>query len=200
MAAEDFFSRWSKRKAEAVPVPSEPPAVVPSAPAAAIPPEPKVETFPTLDDVAALNKDSDFQPFLAQGIDENVKRSALKKLFSDPHFNLMDGLDTYIDDYSKFEPIPPEMLALLNHAKALLNPLAQFEKPLLELLETEPESAPKIASDDPKKIEVPASTATPEISATLPSSAAQSAPEDPESVTPKTDLASKPTEPPQGPA
>lgn len=200
MAAEDFFSRWSKRKAEAVSAPSEPPAAVSPAPVAAIAPESEVKTFPTLDDVAALNKDSNFKPFLAKGIDENVKRSALKKLFADPHFNLMDGLDTYIDDYNKFEPIPPEMLALLNHAKALLNPLAQFEKPLLELLDSEPESAPKIASDDPKKIEMPAANATPEISAALPSCAAQSAPEDPEPVLPKTDLASKQTEPPQGSA
>ena len=36
--------------------------------------------------------------------------AALKKLFSDPHFNVMDGLDTYIDDYGKPDPIPPSML------------------------------------------------------------------------------------------
>ena len=30
----------------------------------------------------------------------------MKKLFSDPHFNVMDGLDTYIDDYGKPDPIP----------------------------------------------------------------------------------------------
>jgi hypothetical protein len=31
-------------------------------------------------------------------------------MFSDPHFNIMDGLDIYIDDYSKPDPIPLEML------------------------------------------------------------------------------------------
>ena len=36
--------------------------------------------------------------------------AALKKLFSDPHFNVMDGLDTYIDDYGKPDPLPPVML------------------------------------------------------------------------------------------
>ena len=30
----------------------------------------------------------------------------MKKLFSDPHFNVMDGLDTYIDDYGKPDPLP----------------------------------------------------------------------------------------------
>jgi hypothetical protein len=48
-----------------------------------------------------------------------VKNAAMKKLFSDPHFNVMDGLDTYIDDYGKPDPIPPEMLRQLASAKFL---------------------------------------------------------------------------------
>jgi hypothetical protein len=31
----------------------------------------------------------------------------------------MDGLDTYIDDYSKEDPIPPAMLRALNQARTL---------------------------------------------------------------------------------
>jgi hypothetical protein len=53
-------------------------------------------------------------------VEEGVKRAALKKLFSDPRFNVMDGLDTYIDDYSKDDPIPQAMLAQLEHAKSTL--------------------------------------------------------------------------------
>ena len=49
-----------------------------------------------------------------------MRRAALKKLFSDPHFNVMDGLDVYIDDYSKTEPIPPAMLAGLRQAQKIL--------------------------------------------------------------------------------
>ena len=45
-----------------------------------------------------------------RGVDAACSNAALKKLFSDPHFNVMDGLDTYIDDYSKPDPIPPSML------------------------------------------------------------------------------------------
>jgi hypothetical protein len=99
--------------------------------------KPPVEQKPalTMDDVAALTPDSDFSAFVARGVDENVKRSAMKKLFSDPHFNVMDGLDIYIEDYNKFEPIPPEMLALLNHAKNLLDPLAHLEKTHMRLLD-----------------------------------------------------------------
>jgi hypothetical protein len=34
----------------------------------------------------------------------------------------MDGLDVYIDDYGKFEPLPAAMVAELRHARELFNP------------------------------------------------------------------------------
>ena len=34
-------------------------------------------------------------------VDESLKRQALRKLFADPRFNVMDGLDVYIDDYTQ---------------------------------------------------------------------------------------------------
>ena len=43
-------------------------------------------------------------------VDPAVQQAALKKMFTDPHFNIMDGLDIYIDDYSKPDPLPPGML------------------------------------------------------------------------------------------
>ncbi|HEU5295112.1 MAG TPA: DUF3306 domain-containing protein, partial [Burkholderiaceae bacterium] len=60
----------------------------------------------TMDDVAGLTRDSDFSRFVAPGVDGDVKNAALKKLFGDPRFNVMDGLDVYIDDYSKPDPLP----------------------------------------------------------------------------------------------
>lgn len=135
MSAETFFARWSRRKAESADTTdvvitdaadagtARSAADAHAAPAGAVAKPP-----PTLEDVAALTTESDFTPFVARGVDETVRRSAMKKLFTDPHFNVMDGLDIYIDDYSKFEPIPPEMLAALNHAKDLLNPLALLER------------------------------------------------------------------------
>ena len=148
MAASDFFARWAKPNAEPrhasdvaaqEPKADESKAKFPAAgPARNEPAERKNDAPLTLDDVAGLTPESDYAPFVARGVDQTVQRSALKKLFSDPHFNVMDGLDTYIDDYNKFEPIPPEMLALLNHAQDLLNPLAKFEKPIMQLIEAEP--------------------------------------------------------------
>jgi hypothetical protein len=49
----------------------------------------------------------------------DVKNSALKKLFADPRFNVQDGLDVYIDDYSKPDPIPEAMLRKMAGSKLL---------------------------------------------------------------------------------
>jgi hypothetical protein len=73
----------------------------------------------TLDDVKALTLDSDFSRFTAANVAPEVKNAALKKLFTDPHYNVMDGLDVYIDDYSQPDPIPQAMLRQLTGAKFL---------------------------------------------------------------------------------
>ncbi len=74
--------------------------------------------------LANLGPDSDFAVFLRDEISESVRRQAMKTLFADPRFNVMDGLDVYIDDYSLPDPIPAAMLASLNQARGLL-----FEAP-----------------------------------------------------------------------
>lgn len=121
MAAESFFARWSRVKAE-----SPAAAIAAGDPGAALAPSPPLPAadaqppLPTLEQVARLTTESDFTPFVARGVDEAVRRAAMKKLFADPRFNVMDGLDTYIDDYNKFEPLTPLMVAALNHAKNLI--------------------------------------------------------------------------------
>jgi len=67
-----------------------------------------------------LTPESDFGQFMRQEISEEIRRKAMKTLFADPHFNVMDGLDIYIEDYNLSEPIPEEMMASLNHARGLL--------------------------------------------------------------------------------
>jgi hypothetical protein len=68
---------------------------------------------PSLEELAPLDYTADLTRFLAKGVDEVVRRAALRKLFSDPRFNVMDGLDTYIDDYNVPSPVPPRLLARL---------------------------------------------------------------------------------------
>ena len=65
----------------------------------------------TLEDVEKIDRFApDFSAFMKPDVDPAVQQAAMKKMFSDPHFNVMDGLDIYIDDYSKPDPIPLEML------------------------------------------------------------------------------------------
>ena len=82
----------------------------PAPPATAIPagdsPAAAEPAPPTLSDVASLTRESDFARFVAPGVDGDVRNAALKKLFEDPHYNVMDGLDTYIDDYNRPDPLP----------------------------------------------------------------------------------------------
>ena len=148
MAAEDspFLSRWSRRKTQAregLPVAAEvavsPPLAQPvppaakalvheplpapvaaeSAPAAEAPSAPPPAPALTLEDVAQLTRDSDYTGFVARSVTPEVKNAALKKLFTDPHFNVMDGLDTYIGDYNTPDPLPEGMLRQMVQSKLL---------------------------------------------------------------------------------
>jgi len=131
------LDRWSRRKHAAKrgegassPSPDAPaptPAVAPVATApAVVSASPLPVAAPAeataLPPVDSLTPQSDFTAFMRPEVDESLKRAALKKLFADPHFNVMDGLDTYIDDYSKPDPIPPDMLARLMQNRALFDP------------------------------------------------------------------------------
>lgn len=74
---------------------------------------------PTLADTQQLTPESDFTGFMARGVAPDVKNAAMKKLFADPHFNVMDRLDIYIDDYGIPDPLPLAMLRQLTSAKTL---------------------------------------------------------------------------------
>jgi Protein of unknown function (DUF3306) len=162
---EGFLSRWARRKAQvrggsaaaggphadALPQGANndqlaPAALPESTPATAQDPERKQSAatpteaappLPTMDDVARLSRSSDFSRFVAPGVDEGVKRAAMRKLFSDPHFNVMDGLDTYIDDYNVSTPL----------SESDLRKMAQSE--FLRLFEQDDSPDPKEAMANP---------------------------------------------------
>ena len=132
-----FLSRWARRKEQVRTGVAVLPEPVLQAPVVAAPPAAAVvvastevpavddqsvaeaEPLPTMADVALLTRESDYSRFVSPGIDEGVKRAAMKKLFTDPHFNVMDGLDTYIDDYGIPDPIPEAMLRRMTQSKFL---------------------------------------------------------------------------------
>ncbi len=99
-----FLQRWSRLKHEEK---KQPPAT-------------EEKPAPTLPPVDKLTPESDFTGFMHPKVEDALRRAALKKLFSDPHFNLPDPYEAYSGDWTVGEPIPPEMLATLNQAKQLL--------------------------------------------------------------------------------
>ena len=132
--ADRFLSRWSRRKVAARDAPeatvARPPAVaaVTGAPAVSAVSPPSPETAPAepaekseLPSIETLSADADFSPFMAKDVDPALRNQAMKKLFTDPHygFDNMDKLDIYIDDYSKSDPIPLEILKTMYQAKSL---------------------------------------------------------------------------------
>ena len=108
----------------------------PEAPATAQP----AEKLLSLEDVKTLTQESDFTPFMARNVGPEVRNAAMKKLFADPQFNVMDGLDIYIDDYSKSDPIPESMLRQMTSAK-FLNLFEEEDAEKNESQEASPASA-----------------------------------------------------------
>jgi uncharacterized protein DUF3306 len=101
---EKFLNRWSRLKTESKDVPQK----TEDAPPPALPP------------VDQLTPESDFTGFMHPKVEDALRRVALKKLFSDPHFNVPDPFEAYSGDWTGGEPIPEEMLATLNQARTLL--------------------------------------------------------------------------------
>ena len=117
---EGFFSRWSRRKSgkeNEVDLPEEllkPGPAKPVSDSGALDKTKEENQAPppaTLEDVEKIDRFApDFSAFMNPDVDPAVQQAALKKMFTDPHFNVMDGLDIYIDDYSKPDPLSPGML------------------------------------------------------------------------------------------
>jgi hypothetical protein len=139
MSDGNFIARWSRRKIEARKgeeqldpgrsLPRSDVARDDAAPAQAAPPAPGniaagqapagAQSSEPLPPLESLTPHSDFSPFMREGVDPALKGQALKTLFSDPALYPMDGLDVYIDDYSKPDPLPEGWLEKLNQFAAL---------------------------------------------------------------------------------
>jgi hypothetical protein len=102
---EKFLSRWSRLKKEAKEVPQK---------------QGEQSPAPALPAVEQLTPESDFTGFMHPKVEDALRRVALKKLFSDPHFNLPDPFEPFSGDWTGGEAISEEMLATLNQARTLL--------------------------------------------------------------------------------
>ena len=108
---------WGQPNFHAYGAPASSPEVTPPSSPEAVAPAP--ETAPTLEDAQQLTPESDFKPYMSARVSPDVRNAAMKKLFADPHFNVMDGLDIYIDDYTQPDPLPASMLRQMASANFL---------------------------------------------------------------------------------
>lgn len=102
---EAFLDRWSRLKREQ-------PEAKPDLPEARQEAPP-----PPLQPVEELKPESDFKPFMQAKVDPATRRSALKKLFADAHYNVPDPFEAYSEDYTRSDPIPAAMLLAINRVR-----------------------------------------------------------------------------------
>ena len=117
MAASDFFNRWSKRPDSPAPDAARPVATSIASPSSA--PQPGPQDPATLEQAQRLTPQDDFRAFVRPEVAPEVRNTAMRQLFSDPHFNVMDGLDIYIDDYNRPDPLPLGDLKRMVSAQAM---------------------------------------------------------------------------------
>ena len=158
--ADGFLGRWSRRKAgkevekadeaeKLAPLENISKASEGMSQTSPVEVSPAVLPPPTLEDVAKLDRfDPDFSAFMKADVDPAVQQAALKKMFTDPHFNIMDGLDIYIDDYSKPDPLPPGMLERMVQSDMLklFSQPSEEQSPEIEQSSGD-DTKPQLASD-----------------------------------------------------
>ena len=140
---EAFLDRWSRVKRE-VKAGAVPPGTV-DTPAEA-------PALPSLEALAAQGLEADFAPFMQKGVEEATRRAAIQQLFKQPVFNVMDGLDVYIEDFNIYEPLTAAELPGLAHARAMLFPETEDEK------NTNAEAGGLVNKEAEKQMHIEAST------------------------------------------
>ena len=97
----------------------------------------------TLDDVAQLQADSDYSPFLSKSVSAAVRNAAMNKLFhADPHFQQRDRLDVHADDCSSL----PVMRRAQRREMMLARDLGLLDDELVEQDLPEPDGGAQAAA------------------------------------------------------
>ena len=162
---ESFLQRFYRRKSEAHNTPS-PPATPPATDALdaqpAAPAVSEIDAPPELTDadmppIETLTPESDYTGFLSPKISEGLRRTALRKLFQSPEFNVLDGLDDYAEDFTTFKALGDIVTSDMRHlievearkqAEALERALLDDEKQDVATTVDAPLSEPEPAAED----------------------------------------------------
>ena len=135
---ETFLGRWSRLKREER---SEEKKL----------PEKAESDAPPLPPADQLTPESDFTGFMHPKVEDALRRVALKKLFSDPHFNTPDPFEPFSGDWTVAEPISDELMKTLNQARTHL---FDNENKTAEQEQRPAEEAPAQTAEAPKEDEL----------------------------------------------
>jgi hypothetical protein len=141
---EAFLSRWSRLKREAPEKALEHKQALEEKKAA------EAQPAPALPAVESLTPQSEFAGFMHPKVEDKLRRVALKKLFSDPHFSTPDPFEPFSGDWTTGETIAPELLAQLNQARTLI--FTEPEKmPDAQPADAEPQQEGESKQDEPRR-------------------------------------------------
>jgi len=119
--AGGFLQRWSRRKLQArTGVQPEMPDVPPRDSPVQEENERNAVEEPVLTDadmppLESLDAESDYSGFLSPGVSEDLRTQALSKLFHSPACNLIDDLDDYAEDFTRFAALGDVITADMRH-------------------------------------------------------------------------------------
>ena len=174
--SQGFLSRWSKRKqatqdaeqashnTQTFAEPKEDQtfaadAQVDDVPAIAIAPEqakdgetavPRVLTDEDMPDVESMDEDSDYSGFMSEGVSEELRKLALRKLFSGAGFNIRDGLDDYDDDFRSFAALGDIITSDMKHQMEVQEARKKEAEKLAEEAKTEERDRGEEVEDEAK--------------------------------------------------
>ena len=158
---QGFLNRWSQRKRDSSAEDDlqsddqQLPAQT-SAPEESDEASQQVLTDADMPDIETLDAESDYSPFLSEGVSKELRNLALKKLFFSGKFAIRDGLDDYDDDFTYFEPLGDTVTSDMKFHQR------RKEKARLAEIEAKEREAEELAAAELEAAELEASEKEPE--------------------------------------
>lgn len=117
---ESVLRRWSRRKQEATTTAVDENELKEAQSSLDTTASTETEAVPALTDadmppIDSLDENSDFSGFMSEGVSDELRNLALRKLFKTPAFNIRDGLDEYDEDYTFFEKLGDVVTCDMKH-------------------------------------------------------------------------------------
>jgi hypothetical protein len=144
---DGFISRWSRRKREVEREPADRPAgpdAIGSAPAQQEMSEAERQRIvDELPDVESLSEESDFAAFMREGVPDELRQRALRRLWRlNPVFANLDGLNDYDLDYTDAATVVKNLKSAWQVGRGYLSPEDESEAAAPAGTEEKPEGGP----------------------------------------------------------